>query len=165
MPKETADQAQRIAEIMAKVSPYVAPVFQGFITPFGWGVILWLIGTQGLKRQLPFLKSVEIAGLANMVAVLETIVRTLLIVSFGSLFASPSLALFVSDFDPQKASHGLLAACNVMTLWALAVRSIGLARFTTVPFARAGAWVLAVWVVWTGGLFGAQLAFKAAFGQ
>ncbi len=165
MPKDAADQAQRIAQIIAKASPYIAPVFQALITPFGWGFVLWLIGTQALKRHLPFLKAVEIAGLANTIAILETIVRVLLIVSFGSLFASPSLALLVKDFDPEKASHGLLATCNVMTIWVLAVRSIGLARFTTVPFARAGTWVFAVWAAFTGGLFGVRLVAKAAFGQ
>jgi hypothetical protein len=165
MPKEAADQARQIGQIMAKVTPFVAPVFVAFITPFGWGLILWLVGTQVLKGHFAFLKAVEVAGLASAISVLEAVVKALLVVSMGNLFASPTPALLVKDFDPQKPSHALLAVVNVMTFWLLAVRSAGLARLAGVPYARAAVWVFAIWAAYTSALLGLGLAAKTAFGQ
>ena len=39
------------------------------------------------------MKAVEVAGLSNMILVLDVMVKTLLILITGNLFASPSLAL------------------------------------------------------------------------
>ncbi len=164
MPKEAAEQARRVAQIMVKVGPFVAPVFS-FVTPFGWGLILWLVGTQIFKGNFPFLKAVEVIGLASAITLLETIVKTLLVVSMGNMFASPSAALLVKDFDPQKTSHALLALINPLTFWLLAVRSIGLARLAAVSFARAAVWVFGIWAAYTGTLLGLGLAAKTAFGQ
>jgi hypothetical protein len=150
---------------MAKVTPFVAPVFVAFTTPFGWGLILWLVGTQVLKGHFAFLKAVEVAGLASAISVLEAVVKALLIVSMGNLFASPTPALLVKDFDPQKPSHALLAVVNVMTFWVLAVRSAGLARLAGVPYVRAAVWVFAIWAAYTSALLGLGLAAKTAFGQ
>src|SRR5207302_9246459 len=69
----------------------------------------WLVGTKALKGHFPFSKAVEVAGLANMIGVLEAVVKTLLILVTGNIFASPSLALLVKEFDPQNPVHSLLA--------------------------------------------------------
>jgi hypothetical protein len=96
--------------------------------------------------------------------ILETTVKGLLIVLSGNILASPSLALFIKDFDPQNTTHGLLAAVNVMTFWLLIVRSIGLARLGQVSFSRAARWVFGIWAVYTGFFLGFGLLMKAAFG-
>ena len=51
------------------------------------------------------MKAVEVAGLSNMILALSVIVKTLLVLIAGNLFASPSLALLVKDFDPQNSVH------------------------------------------------------------
>jgi hypothetical protein len=166
--KEQADQMRTIGEkyagISQKIMGGITPAVVGFATPFFWGVILWLVGTKVLKGQFSFMKAVEVAGLANAIAVLDSIIRTLLILGLGNLFASPSAALLVKDFDPQKPSHSLLAVANVMTFWLLAVRSIGLARLSGAPFLRSAAWVFGIWALYTSLLMGIGLAAKAAFG-
>jgi hypothetical protein len=109
------------------------------------------------------MKAVEVVGLANMIGVLDVIVRTLLIVGMGNLYAAPSLGLLVKDFDPQNPVHSLLAVVNVMTFWLLAVRAIGLARLSGASFAKAALWVFGIWAAYTGFLIGLGALAQAAF--
>ena len=121
------------------------------------------MGAGLLKGNFPYMKAVEVVGLANMIGVLEVIVKTLLIVGLGNLYASPSLVLLVKEFDPQNTVHSLLALVNVMTFWLLAVRGIGLARLSGVSFAKAAAWVFGIWAAYTGLLIGLAFVAKTAF--
>jgi hypothetical protein len=167
MSEQQAEQARAMGEkwagISAKIGAALTPVIAGFVTPFFWGLIVWGVGAGLLKAKFPYMKAVEIVGLANMVNVLEIILRTLLIVGLGNLYASTSLVLLVKQFDPQNTVHSLLALVNVMTFWLLAVRGIGLARLSGVSFAKALAWVFGVWVAYTGLLVGLAYLAKAAF--
>jgi hypothetical protein len=169
MSKEQAEQARQMAEKMASISStigaYGGALVVAFASPFFWGLIVWLVGTKALKADFPFMKAVEVVGLGNTIAVLEAIVKVLLILGLGNLFASPSLALVVKDFDPQNPSHSLLAVVDVMTFWLLAVRSVGLARLSGVPFAKAGIWIFGIWATYTGLFAGLGFALRAAFGR
>lgn len=167
-----ADQAERAREAGAKfgsigikASVVATPVLYAFITPFWWGLILWLVGTKAFRGVFPYMKAVEAAGLANMIGVLESVIKTLLIVAFGNLFASPSLALLVSNYDPENTVHGLLAMVNVMTFWLLAIRAIGLAKLSGTSFTKAAAWVFGIWFLFTGSLFGFGQLVKALFAR
>jgi hypothetical protein len=164
MPKEQADKVREASEkygdIGAKVSAAVLPIFLGLGLPFFWGAILWLVGTKVFQGNFTYMKAVEVTGLGNTIGILEAILRTLLILVMGSLFAAPNLALLVKDFDPQNTVHGLLALVNVMTLWILAVRSIGLARLSGVSFAKAACWVFGIWAAYTGFFFAIGIAMR-----
>ncbi len=164
MPADQAEKMRSYGALGMKATMVVAPVCVAFVTPFFWGLVLWLVGTKLNKGSFGFMKAVEVAGLANSIVILEAIVKTLLIVLSGNLFASPSLALLVKDFDPQNTTHGLLAAVNVMTVWLLMVRVIGWARLTEVSFARAARWVFGIWAAYTALFLGFGLLVKAAFG-
>ena len=169
MSDQQAEQARAAAakfgSIGSKIGAFVAPVFAGLAIPFWWGLILWLVGTLVLRGKFSYMKGVELAGLAGMVSVLDAIVRTLLILIMGNLFASPSLALFVKQFDPQNPVHGLLAAVNIMSFWVLLVRAIGLAKLSGVGLAKAAAWVFGIWAVLTGLLMGFGFAMQAMFAR
>ncbi len=109
------------------------------------------------------MKAVEVVGLANMINVLDVIVRTLLIVGLGNLYASVSPVLLVKDFDPQNTVHSLLAILNVMTFWLLGVRAVGLARLSGASFAKAAAWVFGIWAAYTAFFVGLGILSKALF--
>jgi len=166
MSEQQAEQARQAGEkwaaISYKVGGFLGPLFGAFLTPFWWGLILWLLGAKGFKADLSYMKAVEVAGLANMIAVLDAILRTLLIIGMGNLFASPSLALLVKDFDPQNTYHSLLSLVNVMLFWLLAVRAIGLARAANVSFVKAAVWVFGIWAAYTGFFLGLGAAIKLA---
>lgn len=167
MSEQQAEQARAVGAKFGNIgmmaSAVAAPVFAGFVTPFWWGLILWLVGSKGLKGSFPYMKAVEVAGLAAMIGVLDAIVRILLILVMGNLFASPSLALFVKQFDPQNPVHGLLAVVNIMTFWVLCVRALGVARLSGVGFGKAAAWVFGIWAVITGLFTGFAFAMQAIF--
>jgi len=141
-----------------------APVFVAFVSPFWGGLILWLFGAKAFKGNFSYMKAVEVAGLANMIGVLDAILKTLLILTLGNLFAAPSLALLVKDFNPQNPVHSLLAVVNVMTFWLLAVRSVGLARLSGVSFVKAAVPVFGVWAALTGLIVGFGFAMRAISG-
>jgi Yip1 domain len=163
MTEKQVEQAERWAAITRSIGAVAAPVFVAFVTPFAWGLILWLVGAKVLKGDFPYMKAVEVVGLASMINVLGSIVTTLLIVGMGSVFASPSLVHVVKDFDPQNPVHSLLAVVNVMTFWILAVRAIGLARLSGASFAKAALWVFGIWAAYTGFLIGLGALAQAAF--
>jgi hypothetical protein len=166
--EQQAEQARAMAakfgSIGTTIAAYAAPLFVGLAVPFWGGLVIWLVGTKVFKGDFPYMKGVEVAGLAGMVAVLDGILRPLLILITGSLFASASPALFLKPFDPQNPVHGLLAAINIMTFWVLSVRALGLARLCGVGFGKAAVWIFGVWVaqtaVFSGIGFGMQKLFN-----
>ena len=167
MSEQQAEQTRAIGEkwaaISSKIAVGLAPIFGGFITPFFWGLILWLLGAKLFKGDFPYMKAVEIVGLTNMINVLDVIVRTLLIIGLGNLYAAPSLMLVVKDFDPQNTAHALLAIVNLTTFWVLAVRAVGLARISGASFTKAVLWVFGIWAAYTGFFVGLGLLLKSAF--
>ncbi len=163
--EKARDAAERYGAIGTKISMYAGPPVAGLVTPFFWGLILWGLARLFLKTPLTYMKAVEVVGLAAMISVLDAIVRTLLALAMGNLFASPSLALLVRHFDPQSPTHSLLAMVNIMTFWLLAVRSVGLSRLTGVTFVRAAAWVFGIWAAYTGFLIGVGALVNAVFNR
>lgn len=162
--KEQADKQREAGAVGRNIGAYAGQVFMAFAVPFWWGLLVWLLGTKLFRGNFPFMKAVEVVGLGNAIAILGSVVTTLLMVSLGSMNATPSPALFVKDYDPQKTSQALLQIPNVITLWVLAVRSIGLAKLSGVRFAPAAIAVFAIWLVQTSILVGIGLAFKAVLG-
>jgi hypothetical protein len=165
MPEQQADMARNIGEISWKVQVAVGPALVAFVTPFIWGLFLWLVGRKAFKAHLPYMKAVEIVGLASTIGILEGVVKTLLIFVTGTIMASTSLAIFVKDFNPQNPGHAVIAALNVMTFWVLIVRAIGLARLTNVTAGRAAAWVFGIWISYTAFFWGLGMAVQHIFGK
>ena len=166
--QKQADSAMQVGEkfgsIGAVVGVAVGVPFAAFASPLLWGLMVWLVGVKVLKGNFTYMKALEVAGLANMIGVLDSIVKTLLILIMGNLFASPGLALLVKQFDPQNPLHSVLAAISVMTFWALAVKAIGLSRLSGASFGKAAVWIFVIWAAWTGLMIGIGAAFRAAFG-
>jgi len=162
--KQADSAGEKLGNIGAVVGIAVGVPFAAFASPLLWGLIVWLVGVKVFKGNFTYMKALEVAGLANMIGVLDSIVKTLLILVMGSLFASPSLALLVKQFDPQNPLHSVLAAISVMTFWALAVKAIGLSRLSGASFGKAAVWIFGIWVAWTGLAIGIGAAFRAAFG-
>jgi hypothetical protein len=167
--EQQAEQARVAGEkwaiIAAQIFAALIPVFQGFVAPFLWGLIVWLLGAQFFKGHFSYMKAVETVGLANMISVLDVIVRTLLIVGLGNLYASPSPALLVKQFDPQNPAHSALAVLSVMSLWLLAVRAVGLARLSGASFAKCAVWVFGIWAAYNALFIGIGALMQAGVKQ
>ena len=124
----------------------VGAVVGSFIHIFWWAFILWLMGQWFLKIKFPFIKAVEIAGLATMILVLGAVVSGLLTVITGKLGMTPSLALLVDKIDFKNKTHMLLAAVNVFNFWQIGVAGCGLSRMTGAPFPKALLVVALYWL-------------------
>ena len=111
-----------------------------------WALVLFLLARWFFKAEIGFLKGLEVAGLAMMITVLGDLVKLLLIVNLAKVFASPSLALVISDFDATRKSHLMMGAMNVFSFWFIGVVSAGLARLAGVPFLKAAFLVFAYWL-------------------
>ena len=170
MTQQQADQAAAAAEkfsgpAMMKIFGCVGSVVGSFVSLLWWAFLLWLLARWFLKMPVGYAKLLEVAGLAGMIDVLGAVVKTLLIVVTGNLYAAPSLILLVNHFDPHNPVHNFLAVINVMTFWVLAVRAVGLAKLTGASFVKACGWVFGVWIVITGVLIGFSLAIQAVFNR
>lgn len=164
------EQAEQMREAAAKygaigqrVGGFLMPPIAALGTPFMWGLLLWL-ASKGLRSQVAYMKMVEVVGLSSMIGILDGIIRTLMIVALGNLWAGPHAGMLVPGFDPQNSLHGVLAALSVMTFWILGVRAIGLARLTGSSFTKAALWVFGIWAGYTALFTGIGLALKKVFG-
>jgi hypothetical protein len=118
-----------------------------FLRIFWWALILLLLGRWFFRASFGYAKALEVAGLALMISVLGSVVSLLLTVNLARLFATPSLALAVHDFDTTRKSHVFLGAANVFAFWQISVIAVGLAKLAGAPFFRAVMLVLACWLL------------------
>lgn len=147
--KEQAERQASANAVSSRIGVFFVPVMGAFVSPVLWALVLWGVGLRVFRAKFEFIKALEVAGLANTIAVLGDLVHTLLVVGMGNMFASASPALLLKDQDPQKMSFAVAAVLNVTTIWILIVRSIGLGRLCGVSVMRAAWWVIGLWLLWT----------------
>jgi hypothetical protein len=153
--KMTQAQEDQALQVMEKFTgPTMLAIFgsfgiviYGFASIFGWALVLWLAGRWLLKTQFDYLKALEVAGLSSIITALGMVITTLLAVILGRLNAGPSLALLVDNFDLTNRSHLLLGAVNVIYLWHAGVLTVGLAKLSGAPVAKATVIVFGYWVL------------------
>jgi hypothetical protein len=153
----TQQQADKQKEMMAKftgpmfmkISGSIAAVILSTARIFFWAFALWLLTRWLLKADIPYLKTVEVVGLASMISILGTLVKLLLQVNFSNISSSPSLALVVRDFDPNNPLHLMLGALNLFDVWELIIMALGVARLAGIPLFRASFAVFGFWFFWS----------------
>lgn len=136
-----------LAPPVLKTCGTVLAAVAGIVRVFWWGFVLWLLGRLFLKVAVDYRKTLEVAGLGLMIAVLGSIVMLLLMVNLPRLFGTTDVKMAFSDFDPSKASFLLLGAEYLFSFWLIGVFSVGLGRLAGVPFARAVWFVFAAWLI------------------
>jgi hypothetical protein len=112
------------------------------------GAVLWRMGTSVLRRALPYGKALEVTGLTFVIAVLERIVTTILVVMTGSMFASPGPGLLLLGNTAGNAFI-ILSSLNLFTFWELSVAAAGLSRICQRDFPKVLVLLLALWLLWT----------------
>ncbi|MDE3059150.1 MAG: YIP1 family protein [Bacteroidota bacterium] len=154
--KMTQEQADMIAERSPKPGSPMFLIFGAvgvvvvmFATLFLSALAFWLLGKVGFKSSATYGKTAEVVGLSMYVMALGSILTLILVVAMGSLHATPSLALAVSDFDPMNKMHKLLASINIMTFWYLGIVAVGLGKLFAVSFGKVLSGVAVIWAAWT----------------
>ena len=145
-----ADKAKEmlggIGMTIAKVAGGVSMVVYAFVAPLWWAFLAWLVARTVLRAPLPFGRTLEVAGLANVIAVLGMVVGTFLAVGMGQLYAGPHGGLLVKTFDLTNRAHLALATINPFSFWHLAVVSLGVARCLARPMASVAAAMFGLWI-------------------
>ena len=156
MTPEQAEQAREQAQAFTNPASPIFMVTQGLslliLTPialFALALVYWLLGKSVMKAQAPYIKVVEVLGLALFIFMLESIVTTILAVGLDNLHANASLALAVlGNFSTENKLHLVLSKINLFTIWILAVVSIGLARLFRRDTPKVAVLVFALWALW-----------------
>jgi Yip1 domain len=152
MTQQQADAAMETAQkfttptIMKSIG-IIGVILVSCIWLFFMALILWLVGRFGMRGQVTYMKELEVTGLSAMISALGGIVGTALAVIYGSTLMTPSAILLVGHFDPHSLTHQLLASLNVVTLWYMAVLSVGLGQTTGKGFCRAAIWIYGLWAL------------------
>ena len=155
----------KFASISQSIGAYLGIPVVVFCSTFFWGLVMWFLGVKVFKGSFPFMKAVEAAGLCNVIAILDSIIRTLLVLVMGNLFAAPSLMLVIKNFDAQNTLHGALANIELFTMWMLLVRAIALSRLSGASLAKTAAWVYGIWLAYMGTFIALGAIMKAVFAQ
>jgi hypothetical protein len=155
--QEQADQAATVVEkfttpTFMKISGSVGIMVVSFVRVFWWAFALWILALLLLRIRIPYLKALEVTGLASLIGTLGMLVTLLLQINLGRSSATPSLALMVSDFDPSNKMHLVLGALNLVQVWMVLVMGLGLAKLTQIPFMRASLLVIAFYFLQTSAL-------------
>jgi hypothetical protein len=152
MTQQQADQAQASTEKLltptliktaATIGSFIASPIVFFLTV----TIVWLIGRYALGTDFWYTRAMEVTGLSTMVSLLGVVVAMLLAVIFGNPSITPGPALLIPHFDPTNKVHLALSACNVFSIWWVAVLAIGVSKVSGTTFAKAAAWLYAIWIV------------------
>jgi hypothetical protein len=150
----TQEQADAQMERMGPGSPFlligilVGPPIFTFIRLFFLALVFWVMGKTAMKATAPYLKVTEVVGLTLYIGIVEVLVTTGLAFGMNNLFASPSLALLVSDFDINDKLHLVLAKVNIFTLWTIVVTGIGLSKLFQRDLPKVLVLVFALWVLY-----------------
>ncbi len=152
--KITQEQMARTEEMIPKPDSILWKVV-GIIFGGAWLVVLfllatlavWLIGTSVFKAPLTFFTSLEIVGLSYMVMVLGSIVGTLTIMVFDSLYATPSPAIFIKDYQPDDLIHKLCTYLNFFTIWFVALLGLGLSKRGNVSVINGMIWMFGTYII------------------
>ncbi len=154
--KMTQEQADQAAAMIPKAgSPMfmiigcVSAAAGAAVILFGFTLAFWLVGKWGFKSSAPYSKALEVVGLSMYIYVLGSIITMLLMIAMGSLYATPSLALAVAQYDPTNTLHKLLSSISAFTFWFLFVISVGLGKIFSVSTAKALTGVGVLWVLFT----------------
>jgi hypothetical protein len=153
MPQERAEQ---VYEQFAKPGSMWFTLAQvggvtvgSLVALFVLGLLYWLVGKTAMGATAPYMKVVEVVGLLFFIIALEQIVTTLLMFALDSIYATPSLGIFVSSFNVENKLHVALSKINVFTIWVLCVLSIGLAKLFQRDFPKVLVLVFTLWILWS----------------
>ncbi len=152
MTQEQADQAEAFTQpgsTMATIIRVAATTLGIPIVLFVVALFYWLLGRWAMRAAAPYMKVVEVVGLTFYISILGSILTTIMMIVMGSIFASPSLAVAVSDFDVENKAHMALSQVNAFSIWSLIVTSIGLAKLFQRDMPKVLVLVFALWVLWS----------------
>jgi hypothetical protein len=116
---------------------------------FCGALFLWIAAKIVWKSPAPYMKHVELYGIASWIGLLGYVVTVLMIHGFETLYATPSAALAVlSDYNPFETSYRFLSALNLFSVWQASVVGIGLSKLNDKPSGPGIGIAVGLWILW-----------------
>lgn len=125
------------------------PAAWGLGVIFALSLLYWLMGRSTMRAAAPYMKVVEVVGLASVISVIELCVSTGLILATGSITATPTAAALFPSVAQESILYALLLKANPFSLWLVIVTSIGLARLFARDIPKVVVLILSLWILWT----------------
>lgn len=157
MTREQVDQAMQVGEFFGKTMGFVF----AFIGP-GIGILLvalllWFVGNVILSGQAPYMKVFSVCTYTSLIGLLETIIKTPLMVMKGSVEVQLNCSVFLPEDQAQTLLHHVLVSLDIFAIWRFAVLAIGLAAIYRFSLKKTG-WTMVV-------LFLIRMGFIVALAQ
>jgi hypothetical protein len=127
----------------------VGVALAGTFSLFAYSGVYFAAGKLVYKSPITYSKVIEVVGLSFFVSAIASLLTMVIVVAMGSIYASLSPTLLISDFDPINKTHKLLAALNVFEFWSMFVISVGLSKVWNTTLGKSLGVVGGIWVVWT----------------
>jgi uncharacterized membrane protein YuzA (DUF378 family) len=150
--REDADRQLALLEPgmpLFTVLSIAGPAAWGLGLVFALALLYWLIGRSAMQASAPYMKVVEVVGLASVISVIELCVTTGLILATGTLTVTPTAAALFPTLAHDTALYALLLKANPFSLWLVIVTSIGLARLFGRDIPKVVVLITSLWVLWT----------------
>lgn len=150
--REDADRQLAILQPgmpMFTVLSVAGPAFWGLGVVFALSLLYWLIGRSAMHARAPYMKVVEVVGLASLISVIELCVSTALIVATGTIAITPTAAALVPSVAQDSMLYALLVKANPFSIWMAVVTSVGLARLFRRDVPKVIVLILSLWILWT----------------
>ncbi len=157
-----ADQAQSALDSMGGLF-IVFGIIGGMLAVaayyFGSALVLWLVNKLLFKAPAGYMKYLELYGISTWIGVLGGIITVVMMVTLGTMTATPSAALAVfGNYDTTSTMHKILSALNVFSFWEAAVVGIGLSKFSGKSYGSGIAAAFILLALWTAISIGLGLA-------
>ena len=152
VPREDADRQLALLQPgmpLFTVLSIAGPALWGLGMVFALSLLYWLIGRSAMHAFAPYMKVVEVVGLASLISVIELCVSTGLILATGTLTITPTAAALFPSMAQDSLLYALLLKANPFSVWLVIVTSIGLARLFARDVPKVIVLILSLWILWT----------------
>jgi hypothetical protein len=152
------EDADRQLDLLRPGTPFFAvlsiagPAFWGLGLIFALSLLYWLIGRSAMQASAPYMKVVEVVGLASLITVLEQCASTGLVLAAGTLAITPTAAALAPSLSKESLLYALLLKLNPLSIWMAVVTSIGLARLFRRDIPKVIVLILALWILWSAAM-------------
>ena len=152
VPREDADRQLALLQPgmpLFTVLSIAGPALWGLGMVFALSLLYWLIGRSAMHAFAPYMKVVEVVGLASLISVIELCVSTGLILATGTLTITPTAAALFPSVAEDSLLYALLLKANPFSVWLVIVTSVGLARLFARDVPKVIVLILSLWILWT----------------
>ena len=152
VPREDADRQLALLQPgmpLFTVLAIAGPALWGLGMVFALSLLYWLIGRSAMHAFAPYMKVVEVVGLASLISVIELCVSTGLILATGTLTITPTAAALFPSVAQDSLLSALLLKANPFSVWLVIVTSVGLARLFARDVPKVIVLILSLWILWT----------------